>query len=421
MSEAVRRLRRAARMIVYGRNSNVSDDEFVGDTIKTFVPVPDATATAPRLNIIVPDVSAKAAFGGLATVIDLAVEVVAKHLATDGWRLRVISHAAPPEEDDNIVDKYAGRHGLSGDATSFVYGVAGGAAVPVGPGDLFLGSLWHSLYAALPLLKFQQEQFGGPTKRYVSLVQDYEAAFHPWSSAFVLARSTYDGVWPKNLIFNSTELRDFYIGQGHPVDTSVAFDPVMNASLLDQLQQGTPDKERRILFYGRPGTRRNCFYLTRKALQIWSETYDKAGDWTLVSAGESYRPFALSGGAQLTVHGKLTLDEYASELKRAAVGLSLMASPHPSYPPLEMAHFGALTVTNAFTAKDLSTWHDNLTSVEVPDPESIAAALVANCEAFEADPQRGLNGHSRKPHYLEPRSPAVMDEIAALLKDAAGS
>ena len=41
----------------------------------------------------------------------------------------------------------------------------------------------------------------------------------------------------------------------------------------------------------------------------------------------------------------------------SAIGISLMVSPHPSYPPLEMAHLGMLVLTNGFGAKDLSTWH----------------------------------------------------------------
>ena len=37
----------------------------------------------------------------------------------------------------------------------------------------------------------------------------------------------------------------------------------------------------------------------------------------------------------------------------SAIGISLMVSPHPSYPPLEMAHLGMLVLTNGFGAKDL--------------------------------------------------------------------
>lgn len=41
------------------------------------------------------------------------------------------------------------------------------------------------------------------------------------------------------------------------------------------------------------------------------------------------------------------LDTYA--------GISLMSSPHPSYPPLEMSVFGIKVITNNYSNKDLSS------------------------------------------------------------------
>ncbi len=40
-----------------------------------------------------------------------------------------------------------------------------------------------------------------------------------------------------------------------------------------------------------------------------------------------------------------------------------MCSPHPSYPPLEMATFGVKTITNSFECKDLSSFSPNIISV----------------------------------------------------------
>ena len=56
----------------------------------------------------------------------------------------------------------------------------------------------------------------------------------------------------------------------------------------------------------------------------------------------------------MEIGGKASLDEYADHLNRAAVGVSLMVSPHPSYPPLEMAEAGVLAITNNYGSKDLS-------------------------------------------------------------------
>ena len=48
-----------------------------------------------------------------------------------------------------------------------------------------------------------------------------------------------------------------------------------------------------------------------------------------------------------------------------------MISPHPSYPPLDMAHLGMLVATNRFGAKDLSTWHQNIHSLASHRPKAL--------------------------------------------------
>ena len=41
-----------------------------------------------------------------------------------------------------------------------------------------------------------------------------------------------------------------------------------------------------------------------------------------------------------------------------------MVSPHPSYPPLEMATFGMKVLTNSFVTKNISDFNENIKSIE---------------------------------------------------------
>ena len=59
----------------------------------------------------------------------------------------------------------------------------------------------------------------------------------------------------------------------------------------------------------------------------------------------------LGDGLEMVSAGKLSLQAYGALLNQCAIGISLMLSPHPSYPPLEMAHSGILTITNSFAEK----------------------------------------------------------------------
>jgi hypothetical protein len=188
---------------------------------------------------------------------------------------------------------------------------------------------------------------------------------------------------------------------GHDFDHMHVFEPRLSAALRPFLDQvaATPRKKR-ILVYGRPTENRNCFAILQRGLQIWAHRFPEFADWEVVSAGMAHPPVPLGGGRVLRSIGKLSLEHYAQTLCESAIGISLMASPHPSYPPLEMAHFGMRTVTNRFAEKDLSTAHDNIVSLSSARPEVLAETLADACRAFLADPQAGPRGRSHLPDYL---------------------
>ena len=131
-----------------------------------------------------------------------------------------------------------------------------------------------------------------------------------------------------------------------------------------------------ILVYGRPAVQRNCFETIIQALVRWQrEEPREASRWEILSAGEDYNSRSLVDVKNLTVLGKLSLEDYGKLLGRASVGISLMMSPHPSYPPLEMAFSGLVTVTNKFEGKDLSKRSPNIISVSRICAEAVADAL----------------------------------------------
>ena len=110
------------------------------------------------------------------------------------------------------------------------------------------------------------------------------------------------------------------------------------------------------------------------------------------------------------------MDPYGELLLTSAAGLSLMASPHPSYPPLEMAHFGLWTVTNSYTNKDLTQSHENIISIDSVDPVTIAFALARACGKFEEDPESGWRGKSLRPSFLESGPFGFLDQIVPELQ-----
>jgi hypothetical protein len=53
-----------------------------------------------------------------------------------------------------------------------------------------------------------------------------------------------------------------------------------------------------------------------------------------------------------------------------------MISPHPSYPPLEMAAFGMQVLTNRYKSKDLSEIAPNIHSLIEVSPSALASRLA---------------------------------------------
>lgn len=115
------------------------------------------------------------------------------------------------------------------------------------------------------------------------------------------------------------------------------------------------------------------------------ERMDSAENWEFVSAGEYHDKVNIGKGKSLTSVGKVTIEEYARLMMESYAGISLMSSPHPSYPPLEMSEFGVRVITNNYANKDLSVFNKNITSVSNVSPDNIAMQLEKICKDYTAD------------------------------------
>ena len=91
--------------------------------------------------------------------------------------------------------------------------------------------------------------------------------------------------------------------------------------------------------------------------------------------GEKHKDIWLKQGMKIHSVGKLSLEDYAKVMLESRLGVSLMISPHPSYPPLEMSTFGVITLTNCFENKDMSYFNDNIISMKEYSAENIAYKL----------------------------------------------
>ncbi len=373
------------------------------------------TGGGPRLNLLLPTLNPARLFGGAKTALDLS-----DALAPFFPRHRIITFTPVSN---------AGLAGLVGfqlvesvaDSPYFRQVVAlprgEETSLPVGPEDIFLATFWTTAELAVRIGTWQAAEFNQPIRPFGYLVQDFEPGFYPWSAQWALARRTYAGDVPTIAVINTSLLRDHLAGEGIQFADEFTFEPRLTAALRPFLDEPPRERTRRIVVYGRPETPRNAFPLIVDGLRQWAKTDPKARSWKVESAGRKHPSIELAPGLRLRSLGKLELAAYGALLRESAVGLSLMISPHPSYPPLDMAHLGMLVATNRFAAKDLSTWHQNIRSLATLSAEGIAVALRDLTDAFETDPGAGDRGGPLRPDFLadSPLFPFA-EELAERLK-----
>ena len=107
--------------------------------------------------------------------------------------------------------------------------------------------------------------------------------------------------------------------------------------------------------------------------------------------GRDITPVALPGGVMPEVLENLPWDRYAEVVRGVDLGLALMDTPHPSYPPLDLAASGAVVVTNACGNKvSLESYSRNIITVP-PTVEELTAGIAAAVALLDDEPTRRSN------------------------------
>lgn len=367
-----------------------------------------------RINLLVPSINPEHVFGGIST----ALKFFEKLIEESGYCSRIILTDATPSRTalKQYKDKYTyvkaskdsdARHQIVGYSDRYMQ------SIPVSENDYFMFTGWWTAYCAQEAyLEFTKETGIKPNK-FINFIQDYEPGFYPWSSRYLLADSTYRNEYPQLAVFNSKLLHEFFIQNGYSFYKEYEFDPVLNGKLKEILEKnfGKVNKKKQILVYGRPSVDRNAFSIVVSSLKKWVENQKDIEDWKILSAGEYHLPVDLGRGKELVSVGKLTIEQYAQTMLDTYAGISLMSSPHPSYPPLEMSVFGIKVITNNYSNKDLSSFNSNITSVASASPSVIAAKLNEICDGYSKE----VEIKNENPDYIE--NTHVFDFISDIIKE----
>ena len=221
--------------------------------------------------------------------------------------------------------------------------------------DVCVATVWYSAYLAEKIMGV----VGGGAFLY--LIQDYETNFFPGGSQFVLADATYDMDYVA--LFSTSSLMAFFEKHdiGGIVERNIPrifFNNASASNLIGErefFELNTARAKRSLVFYSRPIVDRNMFELTALALQRAYESgiFDLE-EWDCIGMGLGEGVVQLPEGRVSQSLPRMTLKEYQRQVAGFDICLTLMASPHPSLIPMDLAGSGALVVTNTFRTKTAS-------------------------------------------------------------------
>jgi glycosyltransferase involved in cell wall biosynthesis len=381
--------------------------------------IADPLRIKPRINVLLPSLRLEHMSGGPNTALLLAAL-----LAESGESLRLICSDAPAEGEEAALfahmEKLLGRP-LARERIELVDGFDRSVSVMIGVNDLFLATAWWTAQIARYAMRHTV------CKTFLYLIQDFEPILHEGSTFQARALETYG--LPHIPIINTRLLRDHLAAEraGLYADETFAsaalfFEPAIDRDFYTP-EPAASGAKKTLLFYARPTVaRRNLFEIGVVALrQAVASGVITAQAWDVWAMGENIAPVALGNGVFLNPLPWMSFADYAKRMRTADLLLSLMLSPHPSYPPLEMAACGRMVVTNSFsvkTAAALRAISPNIIAA-APAAEAIAAALEITAGRINAglgsyDPAGLVDFPASWDASLRDVLPGLMQRIAGL-------
>lgn len=166
------------------------------------------------------------------------------------------------------------------------------------------------------------------------------------------------------------------------VENALWFEPAFPDKVYYANEDFIPkeNQKKKLFFYGRPRNPRNLFYFGLRCLdEAITQGIIDTDLWDIYMAGNAVEEIEFSSGYQPVIKGQMSWGEYAAFAREVDLSFSLMYTPHPSYPPLDMLCSGAVVVTNEFANKRDLSYSDNM----IMKPLQVEALIEGIREGIE--------------------------------------
>ena len=303
-------------------------------------PIPTVVSSdkMPRLNLVTDSIEKNSLLGGVATALIVATEFAKKR----GIGLRLITRNAPADPQDylNILAlnnltppdnvEYYSDYDRDEDGRK-------ATKLSVSSEDIFFATSWWSAKAI---------EKTSLRKRFYYIIQEVETFFYPHGVEHLLCSQVMHD--PNiDFIVNSHYLWEYFKkSEPNIVEHGVYFEPAFSKELYKPVGISLK-KKYRLFFYARPNNPRNLFaygvFLLDMAIR---QGIIDTSEWEICCAGQDIPDIVFSDGTRPVHSGLMSWQEYRDFVSEVDLALSLMYTPHPSYPPFDVAVSGGVVVTN---------------------------------------------------------------------------
>jgi hypothetical protein len=318
-----------------------------------------------RISMVTDSIGSESLFGGVGTALLFSAQLANRMNAA----LRIVTRTEVPSPANawQILNAYGVqlRHEiqfafapLKSDDIEASPAVEVVPCLDIHPDEIFVTTSWWTTAATLPSV---------PAASIIYLLQEDERMFYPFGEDRVHCERILHNQ-DIRFVVNTRLLYDHLMATGLEQlgRNGFWFEPAFPGSLFHPRPREA-DGKKRFFFYARPNNPRNLFHIGLGVidravndgildLEQW-EIFLVGKDIPHVKFGADYMPQRCEG---------LGWEAYAELAGTIDLGLSLMYTPHPSYPPFDLAASGAVVVTNSFANKqDLSSYSPNILCAEL--------------------------------------------------------
>jgi hypothetical protein len=314
-----------------------------------------------RINLVTDSVGKGSLFGGVGTAIGLA----GFWASALGVPLRIVTRTERAETQNvrDILRLYGVRYGEVELAYS---GYDAKDPIPLADGEQFLTTSWWTTWGVRQSVS---------SERIVYLLQEDERMFYPHGDDRLYSTELLRDSQIRKIV-NSQMLYNHFLKTN--VDLKLCnglwFEPAFPKDIFFREVRTQSDKKN-FFFYARPNHLRNLFYRGLAVIVAAME----AGlldprEWDFYFVGVGVPRLRLPGRVEPRIVEGLNWRDYAALIRRMDLGFSLMDTPHPSYPPLDLAACGAAVVTNRHPGKDdLAGYSGLIITADTPVPAMVDA------------------------------------------------